>query len=56
MTPAAGVLNAPYGAPFTQVFTAARQFRPFSYALTGALPAGMSFSGNTIVGHTDGTG
>jgi large repetitive protein len=50
MTPAPGTLNAPYATPFSQTFTAAGGSGSFSYALTGTLPAGMSFSGNTISG------
>lgn len=50
MTPAAGTLNAPYNTPFTQAFTASGGSGSFSYALTGALPTGLSFSGNTIGG------
>ena len=50
MTPAAGTLNAPYNTPFTQAFTASGGSGSFSYALTGALPTGLSFSGNTISG------
>jgi len=50
MTPAPGTLNAPYATPFTQTFTAAGGSNSFSYALTGTLPAGLSFSGNTISG------
>ncbi|TLX21877.1 putative Ig domain-containing protein [Thermomonas fusca] len=50
MTPAAGTLNAPYGAAYSQVFTASGGSGNFSYVLTGSLPAGMSFSGNTLSG------
>jgi uncharacterized protein YhjY with autotransporter beta-barrel domain len=50
MTPAAGTLSAPYGASFSQVFTASGGSNSFSYAITGSLPAGLSFSGNTISG------
>ena len=50
MTPAAGTLNAPYNTPFTQAFTATGGSGSFSYALTGALPTGLSFAGNTISG------
>jgi len=50
MTPAAGTLTATYGAAFTQTFTASGGSGSFSYAVTGALPAGMSFSGNTLSG------
>ena len=50
MTPPPGTLNAPYGAPFSQAFVASGSPGPYSYTLTGALPAGLSFSGNTISG------
>ena len=50
MTPAPGTLNAPYGAAFSQAFTASGGSNSFSYAITGTLPAGLSFSGNTITG------
>lgn len=50
MTPASGTLNAPYGAAFSQAFTASGGSNSFSYAITGTLPAGLTFSGNTISG------
>ena len=50
MTPASGTLTATYGAAFSQTFTASGGSGSFSYAVTGALPAGMSFSGNTLSG------
>ncbi|HEY1036746.1 MAG TPA: putative Ig domain-containing protein, partial [Pseudoxanthomonas sp.] len=50
MTPAPGTLSAPYGAAFSQTFSAAGGTGPYSYALTGTLPAGMSFSGDTLSG------
>jgi len=50
MTPASGTLTATYGAAFSQTFTASGGSSSFSYAVTGALPAGMSFSGNTLSG------
>jgi len=50
MTPAAGTLNAPYATAFSQTFTASGGSSSFSYAVTGTLPAGLSFSGNTISG------
>ena len=50
MTPAPGTLNAPYGQAYSQTFTASGGSNTFSYALTGTLPAGMSFSGNTVSG------
>ncbi|HEY1070305.1 MAG TPA: putative Ig domain-containing protein [Thermomonas sp.] len=50
MTPAAGTLNAPYATAFSQTFNASGGSSSFSYAVTGTLPAGLSFSGNTISG------
>ncbi|MFD0724952.1 putative Ig domain-containing protein [Lysobacter brunescens] len=50
MTPAAGTLNAPYATAFSQAFPAAGGSNSFSYVLTGTLPTGLSFSGNTISG------
>jgi len=50
MTPGAGTLTAPYNAPFTQAFTASGGVGPFTYALTGALPAGLTFTGNSLNG------
>ncbi len=50
MTPGAGTLTAPYNAPFTQAFTASGGVGPFTYALTGTLPAGLNFTGNSISG------
>ncbi|MFN3747579.1 MAG: putative Ig domain-containing protein [Sphingorhabdus sp.] len=50
MTPAPGTLTAPYGAPYSQAFTATGGTGPFTYAVTGALPAGLSFSGGTVSG------
>ena len=50
MTPAAGTLPAPYAAPFSQAFVASGGSNAFSYAISGTLPAGLAFSGNTISG------
>ncbi|WP_428628099.1 putative Ig domain-containing protein [Sphingopyxis sp.] len=50
MTPGAGTLTAPYSAAFSQAFTASGGVGPFSYALTGTLPTGLNFSGNTLSG------
>lgn len=50
LVPGAGMLNAPYAAVFSQTFTASGGTGPYSYALTGALPAGLSFSGSTLSG------
>jgi len=50
LSPAAGTLSAPYGTSFSQAFTAGGTIYPFTYTLSGALPTGLSFSGNTITG------
>ncbi len=50
LTPAAGTLNATYAAPYSQTFTAGGSPGPYTYVLTGALPAGVTFSGNTLSG------
>lgn len=50
MTPAPGTLNAPYATSFTQAFIASGGSGPYSYAITGALPTGLSFSAGTISG------
>ena len=50
MNPAPGTLTAPYGVAYSQVFTAGGSAGPFNYVLTGALPAGVTFSGNTLSG------
>ncbi|KRA45202.1 putative Ig domain-containing protein [Pseudoxanthomonas sp. Root630] len=50
MTPAAGTLTAAYGAAYSQTFTAGGSPGPYTYALTGALPAGVTFTGNTLSG------
>jgi uncharacterized protein YhjY with autotransporter beta-barrel domain len=50
MTPPPGTLTAPYGAAYSRAFTAGGSAGPFNYVLTGALPAGVTFSGNTLSG------
>lgn len=50
LSPAATTFNTPYGAPYSQSFTASGGTGPYSYALTGSLPAGLSFAGNTVSG------
>ena len=56
MTPGAGTLTAMYNAPFTQAFTASGGVGPFTYGISGALPAGLSFTGNQISGTATATG
>ena len=50
LTPAAGTLTATYAVPYSQTFTAGGSPGPYTYVLTGALPAGVTFSGNTLSG------
>ncbi|MBJ7438570.1 MAG: putative Ig domain-containing protein [Sphingopyxis sp.] len=50
MTPGAGTLIAAYNTPFTQAFTASGGVGPFTYVLTGTLPAGLTFTGNSLSG------
>ena len=50
LSPAAGVLTAPYGAPYTQAFTASGGIGGYSYSQGGSLPVGLSFSGGSISG------
>jgi len=50
LTPAATTFNTPYAAAYSQSFTASGGTGPYSYALTGSLPAGVTFSGNTVSG------
>lgn len=50
LSPAAGALNAPYGAAYSQTFAASGGTGNFTYAYTGALPAGLTFSGDSLSG------
>ena len=50
LSPGPGTLAATYAAPFSQAFTATGGIGPYAYALTGTLPAGMAFTGNTLAG------
>src|SRR3546814_6674123 len=43
LSPAAGALTANYGVAYSQVFAASGGAAPYSYTLTGTLPAGLSF-------------
>lgn len=53
LSPGASTLNAPYGTPFSQTFTAGGGVGPYSYAISGSLPAGITF--NTATGVLSGT-
>lgn len=50
LTPAATTFAAPYGAAYSQSFTASGGIGSYTYATTGSLPPGTSFSGNTLSG------
>src|SRR5690606_31619694 len=51
LSPADGtVLDAPSATAFSQVFVASGGIGPYSYVVAGALPAGMTFAGDTLSG------
>ena len=50
LTPPAGALTANFGVAYSQTSTAGGSAGPFNYALTGALPGGLSFAGGTLSG------
>ncbi|PZO08173.1 MAG: autotransporter outer membrane beta-barrel domain-containing protein [Lysobacteraceae bacterium] len=50
LSPPNGTLTATYGAAYSQAFTAGGSPGPYTYVLSGALPTGVSFSGNTLAG------
>jgi len=50
MTPPPGTLNAPYGVPFSQTFVTTGSPGPYNRVMVGALPTGLTISGNTISG------
>lgn len=47
LTPAAGTLTAPYATAFAQTFTANGGTGPYSFVLSGALPAGLAFNASS---------
>jgi hypothetical protein len=49
LTPAAGTLSPSYGSAYSQTFAASGGIGSYSYALTGALPSGLTFDGATGV-------
>ena len=53
IAPASGTFNAAYAAPFNRAIAASGGIGPYSYALTGTLPAGVTF--NTATGTLSGT-
>lgn len=50
LSPAGGGIALRYGETFSQAFTASGGSGSFSYAVSGTLPAGMAFSGDTLSG------
>ena len=50
LAPATTTFAATYNAAFSQAFTASGGVGPYSYALVGTLPAGISFSDNSLIG------
>ncbi|WP_425493489.1 putative Ig domain-containing protein [Marilutibacter chinensis] len=50
MAPSAGTLTLTYGAAYSQAFVVSGSPGPYSYAVSGALPAGVVFSDGTLSG------
>ncbi len=50
MTPATTTFYATYAMPFSQAFTASGGIGPYTYALSGSVPAGVTLSGGTLSG------
>lgn len=50
LAPASTALNATYATAFTQAFSTAGGVGPYTYAVSGTLPAGVSLSGSTLSG------
>ncbi|TQD48242.1 putative Ig domain-containing protein, partial [Marilutibacter aestuarii] len=48
LVPGASSFDAGYDTAFSQSFAASGGVGPYSYALSGALPAGMTFNGDTL--------
>ncbi|MFC5742326.1 Ig-like domain-containing protein [Dyella tabacisoli] len=53
MSPATGTLTVPYGNPYSQTVSTSGGTAPYTYALSGALPTGLTF--NTATGVLSGT-
>ncbi|WP_133502054.1 putative Ig domain-containing protein, partial [Cognatilysobacter terrigena] len=50
LSPATGALSADYGVAYTQTFAVSGGTGPYTYAVSGALPTGLSLSGDTLSG------
>ncbi len=50
LTPAATTFTPAYATPFSQSFTAAGGIGPYTYAVTGTLPTGLTLTGNSVSG------
>lgn len=50
LTPGSGPLTAPYATPFSQAFGASGGVGPYGYSVTGSLPPGLTFVGDTLSG------
>lgn len=50
ISPPSSTLNLTYATAFNQSFSASGGTEPYSYSVTGPLPAGMSFSSGTLSG------
>ncbi len=50
LTPAAATFTPAYATPFSQSFTAAGGIGPYTYAVTGTLPPGLTLTGNSVSG------
>lgn len=56
LTPSNPSYTAGYDTPYTQTFTASGGIGPYVYRLSGTLPPGMQFDGNTLSGQSRASG
>jgi large repetitive protein len=56
LTPSNPSYTAGYDAPYTQTFIAGGGIGPYVYSLSGTLPPGMQFDGNTLSGRSRASG